>query len=394
MSWFFRSSSAPAPSPPQSQHASPQPPVYSLPPPAPASYTPPATAYPYPASFLPPAPPPAQYPAYPPWPYGAQYPPPPPPPRYYPPLPAPGAQSAAPPPAYNPAVMYGYPGSPSDPRVEEIEKEIEITKGDTSADPETQELILRMLKEEAEAARTKAEEEEKKFMEFMEKEQQERQKELDSKTYPCLICGDDLPIDKVYILDECCHRFCRDCLEGYFSSKICEGVTRDIRCPSPGCKHLVSYDEVKHVVSGPMFERFERFLLKAALEDDPNCRWCPRPGCGNAMIGNPQNPMMVCSNEKCKFCFCFNCREQWHADVTCEQYQRWKVENNESEQRFMSWASQNTKMCPRCHTRIEKSGGCNHMKCSHCRFEWCWLCNGEYKAGHFLFGPCGGKQYS
>ncbi|KAI8055638.1 hypothetical protein BDF22DRAFT_671230 [Syncephalis plumigaleata] len=38
------------------------------------------------------------------------------------------------------------------------------------------------------------------------------------------------------------------------------------------------------------------------------------------------------------------------------------------------WIKNNTKRCPSCRTRIEKGAGCNHMTCSICRTEFCWLC--------------------
>jgi hypothetical protein len=38
----------------------------------------------------------------------------------------------------------------------------------------------------------------------------------------------------------------------------------------------------------------------------------------------------------------------------------------------------NTKECPQCSTNIQKNEGCNHMTCSRCRFEFCWLCKHPY----------------
>ncbi|CAF4268664.1 unnamed protein product, partial [Rotaria sordida] len=42
-----------------------------------------------------------------------------------------------------------------------------------------------------------------------------------------------------------------------------------------------------------------------------------------------------------------------------------------------------TKECPKCHTNIEKNGGCNHMTCRKpgCGHEFCWLCFGKSR-GH------------
>ena len=53
------------------------------------------------------------------------------------------------------------------------------------------------------------------------------------------------------------------------------------------------------------------------------------------------------------------------------------------------WMLSNCKPCPRCRTNIEKNGGCNHITCRSCRYEWCWLCGQTYKDGHYSSGgPC------
>ena len=79
------------------------------------------------------------------------------------------------------------------------------------------------------------------------------------------------------------------------------------------------------------------------------------------MIGNAERPMMVCPKEGCRFTFCFNCKEEWHADSTCAQYQQWKIDNANSDSSYAQWAAANTKACPKCHAAIEKNGGCNHV---------------------------------
>lgn len=56
------------------------------------------------------------------------------------------------------------------------------------------------------------------------------------------------------------------------------------------------------------------------------------------------------------------------------------------------WIQNNTKECPNCHAHIEKNRGCNHMTCSHCKYEFCWICGVKYFNGHFnRYSKC--KQF-
>jgi hypothetical protein len=232
--------------------------------------------------------------------------------------------------------------------------------------------------------------------------------------YACEVCGEDeLTIDQLIFLD-CGHFACVECMRTYLRTMIVDqGRSSNLKCSQPNCVDTSSsssqvsteprnlrFSEVKRCLRGDpesvaAWEKYQDFLLEGSLRLDPNCRWCPRPGCGVPLIGDPSRPMMVCQSEKCRFAYCFNCKEPWHADVSCEAYQCWKRENNEGEKRYAAWAKQNTKLCPQCRVPIEKNGGCNHMTCGACKFNWCWLCNGSYQSGHFSQpGPCRGMQFS
>merc|ERR1712110_399118 len=54
---------------------------------------------------------------------------------------------------------------------------------------------------------------------------------------------------------------------------------------------------------------------------------------------------------------CFVCEHQWSSDG---------VEPDDG------LPVDTMKECPKCHVRIEKNGGCDHMTCSLCRHEFYW----------------------
>lgn len=42
------------------------------------------------------------------------------------------------------------------------------------------------------------------------------------------------------------------------------------------------------------------------------------------------------------------------------------------------WIEEHTKKCPNCNEPIEKNGGCNHMTCKSCSYDFCWICSEKW----------------
>jgi len=211
----------------------------------------------------------------------------------------------------------------------------------------------------------------------------ELERRLDSKEkmFSCLICLDDLPAADTYALS-CGHRYCKTCWKGFLEVKIKDGpIAIYSKCPAPKCKCIVHEQAYKQLVSPAQFEKYNRFLMRSFVEDNTQIKWCPSPGCTNAIRSERTNRKLpvTCS---CGFTYCFRCGDAAigdHSPVGCDHLERWlQKANDESEN--VKWMIANTKKCPKCRSPIEKNGGCMHMTCkiAACGYEFCWLCRGAW----------------
>jgi len=202
-----------------------------------------------------------------------------------------------------------------------------------------------------------------------------------SKRHNCEICMDEWNFEEMLFFYNCDHGFCRECMNGYCSAKIMNNEVLQIVCPNEMCKKPLEYHEIKQVINEEVFVKYERFALIEALKQDPNTRWCPKPGCENVMIGHPDIKKMQC--DKCHSEICFECNDIWHEGITCADSQYKKVDHKKTDKKFKKWIKDNAKKCPKCKTPIEKISGCHHMTCSSCHYQFCWLCGGKYTSKHF-----------
>ena len=100
------------------------------------------------------------------------------------------------------------------------------------------------------------------------------------------------------------------------------------------------------------------------------------------------NILMNSSNTLSHFghSFCFECLKKPHGNLPCEI--------NDLDKSIINYGMNNfIKKCPQCKIIIEKNKGCNHITCTKCGFQWCWLCNEKYDETHFNKGKCEGFQF-
>jgi len=190
----------------------------------------------------------------------------------------------------------------------------------------------------------------------------------------CSICLEET---NLIPLGRCHHAFCPLCLQAWFRTSS-NGVTRP-QCPQSGCNVPVSIYDIKAVLGTVEASRVDQLLLQRSLAEMPDFRWCPRCSYGGFFEG----PCSDAECSKCGYKFCTECQQEAHPGMTCQQKCSLLVDIKVG---TTHWMSVNTKPCPACHVPICKNGGCSHMTCSRCHYQFCWYCLGKYQ-GVYTFEP-------
>ncbi|KAL6063017.1 DNA-dependent ATPase protein rad54 [Balamuthia mandrillaris] len=188
----------------------------------------------------------------------------------------------------------------------------------------------------------------------------------------CAICDQKLTCEaKMTALNLCHHWFCNGCYAQYLQVQINDGSTDAIRCPFLQCNYIVDHVTIASLISREMFVKCE-YVIEAPMKTGPASQ-------RTASLG------VICD---CGQSWCFTCHEECHFPATCEEakwfYDRYGRDRiSDDEDLSIKWIEGNTKHCPRCNASIQKNGGCNHMKCTKCQYDFCWVCSNPFTGSHY-----------
>ena len=203
----------------------------------------------------------------------------------------------------------------------------------------------------------------------------------------CPICEELYIPNDENKLDKCGHSFCHECWFNSLSIKIKENQLTSIKCLKYECQEKLSDEFILRIIKSneELIEKYKRYKFELDIINDPNKKFCPYPECNSyAILKNIKYKYVKCFN---KHEFCFLCLKKPHGKKPCD-------ENGKLDKSLEIFAKNNfIKKCPHCSIITEKINGCNHITCSKCRYQWCWLCNGEYEPEHFRTGKCKGFQF-
>ncbi|EGD76019.1 hypothetical protein PTSG_00728 [Salpingoeca rosetta] len=171
----------------------------------------------------------------------------------------------------------------------------------------------------------------------------------------CVVCGLD---EDVAVVPKCHHGICKECLRMH--AKSCMDTRRlPVQCAA--CTEDVPLNMVLDALPPEEQDQLSTAMLRAALEKDPQVRFCPAPDCGYAVfLGEDMTLCPYASCDRCGTAFCTRCKHKAHGRNPC----------------VLTDLPPNTKPCPKCFAPIEKAqdGSCNHVRCYVCKTDFCWLC--------------------
>lgn len=179
----------------------------------------------------------------------------------------------------------------------------------------------------------------------------------------CGICLNDISPSERFTLS-CRHAYCKDCLSYYLNqlsgdhrnifhtSSALETTDQDqhylriketcgIACPHPKCTHIIEGAEFREAADERTWDRFCRISLSVRLKHlTQQGQLTP---CGGTCPGYIQN--CICTEEHC-----LNKKTSRPIREPSLSHQ-WAVESGVA-------------VCPKCHNLVERSYGCDHMRCN------------------------------
>ena len=202
----------------------------------------------------------------------------------------------------------------------------------------------------------------------------------------CNVCFDEVETEEINFNSlPCGHVCCTQCWVNYLKSLISEAKVEEIKCVEHKCSIIISDEFImKHIkYDKKLVEKYNNFKKRAEIIKDPNKKQCPKPDCDSYLEKSNETNYVKCINGHT---YCFECLNPPHGNISCEKLM---------EKEFMDWKkNKRVKRCPRCKIYTEKNEGCNHMTCTACKYQWCWLCEGQYSYGHYDQGKCKGFQFT
>ena len=210
-------------------------------------------------------------------------------------------------------------------------------------------------------------------------------KESNEGKIECIICNELFIVNEKNKNEKCGHAYCSSCWYDFLSVNIKENKLPSIKCLDYNCKEKLLDKFIINLLNSDidLINKYKRYKFELEIINDPNKKLCPYPNCDSFLeLKEIRQRDVACEN---KHEFCFICLKPPHGNLPCDE---------DIDKSIVEYAKNNfVKKCPKCGIVIEKKNGCNHITCTKCKYQWCWLCNEEYEPSHYNTGKCKGFQF-
>jgi len=213
----------------------------------------------------------------------------------------------------------------------------------------------------------------------------------------CDLCEEYLEGKNIFKHLNCKKSYCINCWLSYIEEKVNNRIL-NIQCLTNNCVELED-DFIEKIIKkdNKLYNKYNLFKKRISILNNKKYVPCPIPDCEGYAIKKDQskynfeNPnYMKCINDHI---FCNKCQTISHGDKDCSEN-----EDKNKNQNINIYLSNNDnkelKQCPNCNILISKNQGCNHIICSNCKYQFCWLCLGKYEPNHYEVGRCAGKAFT
>lgn len=193
---------------------------------------------------------------------------------------------------------------------------------------------------------------------------------LSTQTAECLICYNyfyPLPQDVKFF--NCHHHFCLYCAKSYIRSNIHYNKILDIACPI--CNTALNECNISSYFDQNFYEMFKNIKRYALLLRNPTLKQCSNIKCAKIHKIVKNSRKLSC---ECGAITCLKCGLKYHRRKTCDKA------NDDLLKEYCKRTD--TLPCPKCGILCQKAGGCKHMSCLICAYEWCFYCHGKYTQKH------------
>lgn len=184
-------------------------------------------------------------------------------------------------------------------------------------------------------------------------------------TETCSTCIEDKTISEmpIKVTARCDHQptVCRDCMKQWLQSGVEAGRWDNLKCPD--CSELLEHHDVKRNASKETFDRYDNLMVRAALKDLAEFRFCLSPTCDSGQMHHSESD---CPEFQCVACASRQCVAHnipWHEGETCAEYDRRNLQRRKDEEASEREVSRTSKTCPQCKKLVHKYMGCNHITC-------------------------------